>query len=85
MDYTTKRLGFKIKKAVRYVRLYGVRRTLMKIKGQYHMKKRYDSLPPLPSPPKSGGHIGIIGCGNYSFSNIAFYLQNEYLEKGYHH
>lgn len=77
MDYTTKRLGFKINKAVRYVRLYGVRRTLMKIKGQYHMKKRYDSLPPLPSPPKSGGHIGIIGCGNYSFSNIAFYLHRE--------
>ena len=78
MDYTTKRLGFKIKKAVRYVRLYGMRRTLMKIKGQYHMKRRYDSLPPLPSPPKSGGHIGIIGCGNYSFSNIAFYLHGEY-------
>ena len=77
MDYTTKKLGFKVKKAVRYVRLYGVRRTLMKIKGQYHMKKRYDALPPLPSPPRSGGHIGIIGCGNYSFSNIAFYLQKE--------
>ena len=75
MDYTTQKLGFKIKKAVRYVRLYGVRRTLVKIKGQYHMKKRYELLPALPSTPPSGGHIGIIGCGNFSFSHIAFYLQ----------
>lgn len=78
MDYTTKKLGFKIKKATRYIKLYGVRRTLMKIKGQYHMKKLYSSLPPLAIPPAVGGHIGILGCGNYSFSNIAFYLQKEH-------
>jgi len=75
MDYTTQKLIFKIKKAIRYVRLYGVRRTLMKINGQYHMKRKYETLPAFPSPPRSGGHIGIIGCGNYAFSNIAFYLQ----------
>lgn len=77
MDYTTKKLGFKVKKTFRYIRLYGVRRTLMKIKGQYHMKKRYSSLPLLSAPPPVGGHIGIIGCGNYSFSNIAFYIRKE--------
>ncbi len=74
MDYTSTSLGFKIKKAVRYVTLYGVRRTVMKIKGQYHMKKRYSPLPALPAARKPGGHIGIIGCGNYSFSNIGYYL-----------
>lgn len=77
MDYTTEKLGFKIKKAIRYIHLYGIRRTLMKIKGQYHMKKRYSSMPPLSIPPPAGGHVGILGCGNYSFSNIAFYLQKE--------
>jgi predicted dehydrogenase len=76
MDYTTQKLGFKIKKALRYVRLFGLRRTLVKIKGQYHMKKKYISLPTLPTPVRTGGHIGIIGCGNYAFSNIAYYLQN---------
>lgn len=74
MDYTTTKLGFKIKKAVRYLRLYGMRRTVMKIKGQYHMKKQYASLPALPTPPARGGRVGIIGCGNYAFSNIGFYL-----------
>lgn len=74
MDYTVQKLGFKIKKALRYFRLYGVRRTLMKIKGQYHMKKAYDSLPALKPLEEFSGHVGIIGCGNYSFSNIAFYL-----------
>ncbi|MCW5632664.1 MAG: Gfo/Idh/MocA family oxidoreductase [Rubrivivax sp.] len=78
MDYTTQRLGFKIRKAVRYVRLYGVRRTLVKIKGQYHMKKRYGSLPALPSTPRPGGHIGIIGCGNHAFSNIAVHLHKRH-------
>lgn len=75
MDYTTQALGFKVKKTLRYVRLYGVKRTLMKVKGQYHMKKRYESLPEIPSPAKAGGVIGLIGCGNYAFSNIAYYLQ----------
>jgi predicted dehydrogenase len=78
MDYTTEKLTFKIKKAARYVRLYGVRRTLMKIKGQYHMKKRYESLPAVSSPPAAGGHVGLIGCGSYSFSNIAFYIHDRY-------
>jgi predicted dehydrogenase len=74
MDYTTQRLGFKVRKALRYVRLYGVRRTLVKIKGQYHMKKRYGALPALASPLPDGGHIGVIGCGNHAFANIALHL-----------
>jgi predicted dehydrogenase len=76
MDYTTQKLGFKIKKAIRYVRLYGVRRTMMKVKGQYHMKKTFSPLPSMVSPIRPGGHLGIIGCGNYAFSTIAFYLRS---------
>lgn len=78
LDYTTQKLAFKIKKAVRYIRLYGIQRTLMKIKGQYHMKKRYAALPELTSPSAVGGHVGLIGCGNFSFSNIAYYLKKNY-------
>lgn len=75
MDYTTHSLGFKIRKTLRYSRLYGVSRTLMKVKGQYHMKKVYESLPKYPSPTaEHRGQIGLIGCGNYAFSNIAYYL-----------
>jgi predicted dehydrogenase len=78
MDYTTQNTMFKIRKALRYVRLYGVRRTLIKIKGQYHMKKVYSSLPAQMDPPEAGGHVGLIGCGSFAFSNIAYYLKKNY-------
>lgn len=75
MDYTTQKTMFKIRKALRYIRLYGVRRTMIKIKGQYHMKKVYANLPTQKNPPEAGGHVGLIGCGNFAFSNIAYYLK----------
>ncbi len=76
MDYTKQPLIFKLKKALRYVNLYGLRRTLVKVKGQYHMKKKYDTLPTLTGNPN--GHVGILGCGNFAFSNIAYYLNKNY-------
>ena len=78
MDYTTQSLGFKLKKAARYVRLYGPSRTLVKIRGQYHMRRSYDELPPVSDPPPAGGHVGILGCGNFAFSNIAYYLKKHH-------
>lgn len=78
MDYTTQKLTFKIKKLLRYFRLYGFQRTLIKVKGQYHMKKKYERLPLQSGLPGKGGHIGLIGCGNFPFSNIAYYLKKNY-------
>ena len=78
MDYTTQSLAFKIKKVLRYVWLYGIRRTLVKVKGQYHMKKRYETLPSVATPPPEGGHVGLIGCGNFAYSNLAYYLNKNY-------
>lgn len=78
MDYTTSSLSFRVRKTLRYIRLYGVRRTLVKVKGQYHMKKQYEALPALAFPPADGGHVGLIGCGNFTFSNIAYYLRRNY-------
>jgi len=77
MDYTTQSLSFKIQKTLRYVRLYGIKRTLMKVKGQYHMKKAYETLPDLSAAGDHKGRIGLIGCGNYAFSNIAYYLDKK--------
>ena len=57
MDYTSQSLGFKLKKAARYVRLYGPSRTLVKIRGQYHMRRSYDELPSISDPPPAGGHV----------------------------
>jgi len=78
MDYTKQSLKFKIKKTLRYIRLYGINRTLIKVKGQYHMKKRYAALPKQSCTPEEGGHVGLIGCGNFAFSNIAYYLKKNY-------
>ncbi len=39
------------------------------------MKKKFPTLPALENPPEKGGHVGLIGCGNFAFSNIAYYLK----------
>ena len=75
MDYTVQPLRLKVAKAARYVRLYGVKRTLMKISGQQHMKKDYLSLPAIAKPLATGGRVGLIGCGNFGFSTVAYYLE----------
>jgi predicted dehydrogenase len=78
MDYTRSPLLFKIRKAARYTRLYGLRRTLAKVKGQYHVRRRYEQLPAMPAKRDPRKHVGIIGCGNFAFSNIAYYLRKNY-------
>lgn len=78
MDNTAERFWFKVHKTLRYIRLYGLRRTLAKIKGQFHLKKRYAAFPVLPERARSTRHIGLIGCGNFTYSNIAFYLKKNY-------
>ena len=78
MDYTSQSLLFKLKKTLRYVRLYGPSRTLVKVKGQYHFKKSYKSLPKIVDEAGRSGHVGLLGCGNYAYSNIAYYLKKNY-------
>lgn len=83
MDYTSEKLSFQIKKVIRYVQLYGVRRTLIKIKGRYHSKRTggFEGLrwvnPACKSPGAPARNVAIIGCGNYAFSNIGYYLARE--------
>jgi predicted dehydrogenase len=74
VDYTSGRLLFKLKKVLRYSRLYGPRRTMVKTQAQYHMKKRFHRLPPQPAGAGPGAHVGLLGCGNFGYSHIAFFL-----------
>jgi predicted dehydrogenase len=76
MDYTKQPLFFKVRKAARYVRLYGLRRTLIKVKGQYHATRVFAALPPERAGRK-GRHVGILGCGNFAYSHIAYYLRKD--------
>ncbi len=78
MDYTKSNFSFKLKKALRYIHLFGLGRTLIKIKGQHHMNKNYMNLPKNHLKERSTAHIGLIGAGNFAYSNIAYFLRKHY-------
>lgn len=77
MDYTQSKLGFRILKVVKYLKIYGFSRTLNKVKAAYHMKKQYTELPVLKKKSIKGG-VGILGSGNFAFSTIGHYLKKNY-------
>ena len=76
-DYTQFPLSYKLRKALRYFELYGPSRTLIKIGSQYHMRSVGGPLAQTwinPRAPREHfGDIGIIGCGNFAYSTIAYY------------
>lgn len=79
-DYMKMPLSFKIRKALRYVELYGISRTLVKIRGQYHMAAkegfegaRWDN-PACIKPDNPARRIGYIGCGAFAFGQLAYYI-----------
>ena len=74
MDYTTQPFIFKARKALRYVRMYGPGRTKVKIAAQFHMKRSYDTLPTARLDGDEGRYVGIIGCGKFAYSSIAYHL-----------
>src|SRR6202008_723009 len=60
--YTARPPSCKIKKALRYVRLYGIRRTLSIVRGQYNMKRTYATPPAIGNTSgPSEKHVGLIG------------------------
>jgi predicted dehydrogenase len=80
IDYTRAGYLFKARKAARYVSLFGLSRTLVKIRGQYHMRAATTFAgarwvnPACSDPDAPGRCVALIGCGNYAYSNIAYYL-----------
>ena len=79
-NYIEKPLAFKLRKLFRYFELYGVSRTLIKVRSQYHMaaskgfeRDRWDN-PACGNPEAANRTIGLMGCGSFGYSNIAYYL-----------
>lgn len=77
-DYTESSLTFRLRKALRYTRLYGPAKTIAKVRGQYHMAStaasedvRWEN-PTAPQSHRSARRgVAIVGCGNFAFSMIA--------------
>lgn len=76
MDYINAPLFFKISKALRYIKLYGINRTYIKIKSQLHMAEIEDFEGDVWTNPSGirGGDVAIVGCGNFAYSTIAYYV-----------
>lgn len=72
MEHSEVSAALKARKVARYVRLYGPRRTLAKVRGQVHMRAK--DPPPLRTPGRPDAHVGIVGCGMFAYSTIAYYL-----------
>jgi predicted dehydrogenase len=74
-------IGFKIRKVARYVTLFGPARTLVKVRGQYHLNRKqgFDGPvwknPACHSPDHPDRFVGLIGCGNFPYCNVAYYLK----------
>lgn len=77
MDYTSTPLLTKVRKAARYVRLYGVASTRARVKSQFHMRRRFAALPPTREH-RTGRHVGFLGCGNFAFATVAHYVRKNF-------
>jgi predicted dehydrogenase len=71
---------FKLKKVARYVKLYGLSRTWVKIRAHRHLKSgnlftglRWTN-PHCRQPNTPNRNVALIGCGSFAFANIAYYL-----------
>src|SRR5438045_3896118 len=78
MDYTKASRWFQVQKVARYAQMYGARRTLAKVRGQLHMKRSFPTLPDASTHLDARQTIGLLGCGNYAFSTIAYYLTKSF-------
>lgn len=76
LDYTKQPLLFGARKVLRYAGLYGVSRTAVKVRSQYHMTRTYSRLPTMDpaAHDDSNRRVGILGCGKFAYAMIAYYL-----------
>jgi len=63
-----------IRKIIRFISIYGIIRTLFKVAGRIRAPIPIWWLLYLRYPIKSGRKVGVIGCGQFSFSAIAYFL-----------
>lgn len=77
IDYARLPLADQLRKVARYVRLFGLTRTLEKVRAQRHMRGAGGGLTETwrnPAPRAAGdADVAILGCGTFAFGNAAYY------------
>ena len=63
-----------LKKIIRYIKIYGLFRTLIKVLGRLRPKIKFWIVLKFPFYSTKGKSVGIVGCGHHAFSSIAYYL-----------
>lgn len=70
-----------VRKVIRYIGLYGVSRTIQKVENRRHSVANVGfeghAWDNQSSKRRSSQMVGIIGCGSFSYSTIAYYLRRE--------
>jgi len=61
-------------KIFRYIKIYGIFRTISKIVGRTRSRLPLWLFLSFPKYIRFGKTVGLIGCGHHAFSSIAFYL-----------
>lgn len=70
-------MNYQIKKIYRYVQLHGFKRTLQKIITLLHNKNILITFKSPNLNKNAKKFVSIIGCGNFAFSTIAFFLSEK--------
>ena len=63
-----------VKKIIRFIHLYGLKRTIFKVIGRNRLLGKYIR----PRLSKVNRDIGVIGCGQYTFSTVGHVLCGTY-------
>lgn len=79
-SHLTQSIAFKLRKVSRYATLFGPARTLVKIRGQYHLAREQGfkgiwNNPACTSLEDPDRFVGLIGCGNFPYCNVGFFLK----------
>ncbi len=78
MNYLKQSVGSTAKKLIRYIGMYGFQRAVAKLRARKHLLRTYKTLPPMKGDAAKNQTVGIVGCGDFSFTAIAFYLRKEF-------
>ena len=69
------KIVFKLKKVWRYSRIYGFKRTLVKSFGRMRVNKSLSYLL-MPTMVIKKSKIALIGCGQFGFTTISYFLNS---------